>query len=82
LEKKMFMQIQPYSKAVAVTPSDATVLPKTAGLYVGGAGAVAVRIDSATVLFSGIPAGTILPLEVDQVQSTNTTATLITALYF
>lgn len=77
----MHTRNDPYRRAVSVTPSDATVLQKTRALYVGGAGNMAVRIGGSTILFSGIPAGTVLELEVDQVQATNTTATLITALY-
>lgn len=77
----MHMRNDPFRRAVAVTPSDATVLQKTRALYVGGAGNMAVRIGGSTVLFSGIPAGTLLELEVDQVLATSTTATLITALY-
>jgi hypothetical protein len=73
--------VSPYRRAVAVTPSDATVLQKTRALWVGGAGNISVRIDGATVLFSGVPAGTRLEFEVDQVRATNTTATLIVALY-
>lgn len=77
----MSMQIAPYRKGVAVTPSDVTVIPKTRAVYVGGAGNIAVRMDGTTTLFSGVLAGTILPFEVDQVMATDTTATLITALY-
>lgn len=70
--------------AVAVTPSDAadlTVVP-TRSLWVGGAGNVNVDMaDGTTVLFSGVTAGTILPLQVKRVRSTSTTATLIVALY-
>jgi hypothetical protein len=77
----MSFQISPYRKAVAVTTSDATVIPKTRGVYVGGTGNMVVRMDGASVTFSGIPAGTTLPIEVDQVLATSTTATLILALY-
>jgi hypothetical protein len=68
----------------AVTPSDATEFATmTRGLYVGGAGAVAVLgwEDSAAVTFAAVPAGTILPVRVKKVMSTNTTATNIVALY-
>lgn len=67
---------------VAVTPSDSTVLALTRGLYVGGAGAVAVRMANGTTgTFSAVSAGTLLPFQVDKVLSTGTTATLIQALY-
>lgn len=73
----------PAHGGVIVTKSDATVLPVTRGLYIGGAGDVNVRFadQQQTVLFSAVPVGTILPIQVDQVLSTNTTATLIVALY-
>lgn len=68
--------------ARVVTPSDATVFNVTRGLYVGGLGDVAVRMaDGTSVTFSNVANGTLLPLQVDQVLSTGTTATLILALY-
>ena len=72
----------PAHGAVAVTPSDSTDLPVTRGLYVGGAGNVAVTMaDGGVVTFTGATAGQFLPLQVTRVMSTNTTATLILALY-
>lgn len=70
-------------KGVAVTASDATILPQTRGLWVGGAGDIAVIFagDSAAVTITGVVAGTLLPFQVTKVMSTNTTATAITALY-
>lgn len=70
--------------AAAVTPSDATPLTQaTRGLWIGGAGNVSVKMagDNETVLFSGIAAGTLLPIRVRQVLNAGTTATLIVALY-
>ena len=66
--------------AISVTKSDSTVLtPST--LYVGGAGDVAVTtVNGNVVTFSAVPAGTILPILVTKVMSTNTTATLLLAL--
>lgn len=67
--------------AAAVTASDATVLPVTRGLYVGGTGNLAVRMaDGMTITFNSVPVG-IFPIQVDQVLSTGTTATNIVALY-
>ena len=67
--------------AVAITPSDSTVIPATRGLWVGVAGNVVVRMASgASVTFTGVPIG-ILPIQVDQVKSTSTTATTMLALY-
>lgn len=70
-----------YTNAAAVTPSDAAKVRPTVGLYVGGAGDVAVVFVSGdTATFSAVPAGTVLPVEVVQVKATGTTATLILAL--
>lgn len=70
-------------RAAAVTKSDATVFdPSTRGLYVGGAGDVAVRmIGGQSVTFVAVPAGTFMPLQVDQVLSTGTSATNIVRLW-
>ena len=68
--------------AAAVTTSDATVIPKTRALWVGVAGNVAVRMagDGSLVTFTGAAVG-IIPVQVDKVLSTGTTATTILALY-
>lgn len=68
--------------AVVVTPSDVTQLGfSTFGLWVGGAGALTVIMaDGETVLISGVPAGSLLPIQVIQVKATGTTASLIVAL--
>lgn len=69
--------------AEAVTPSDSTVLKPTRGLYVGAAGNV--KVDMAergtAVTFVGLQAGTLLPVQVIKVYSTDTDATDIVALY-
>lgn len=68
--------------AFAVTASDTTVLPTTRGLYIGGAGNVAVTMaeDGNNVTFVGVLAGSILPVQVTKVLATGTTATSIVAL--
>lgn len=67
--------------AVAVTPSDATIIPATRGLWVGVAGNIAVRMaGGGSVTFTGVPIG-LLPIQVDMVKSTGTTATTMLALY-
>ena len=71
-------------RLVAVTPHDSTNLADVAkALYVGGAGNVAILAagDSAAVTLVGVPAGTVLPIQTTRVNSTNTTATNIVALY-
>ena len=74
----------PAVSAAAVTPNDGADLSRipTRSLWIGGAGNVNVDMaDGTTVLFSGCTAGSILPVQVKRVRSTNTTATLIVALY-
>ena len=73
----------PAVTAVAVTPSDTVSLTPnpTRALYVGGAGNVVVLIGGSAVTFTGVQAGSILPICVTRVNSTNTTATNIVALY-
>jgi hypothetical protein len=77
-----FAPVAPSFKAVAITTSDATVIPVTRGIYVGGAGNVTVRMeDGGTVLFTAVPVGTTLNLAVDMIMATGTTATALVALY-
>lgn len=74
----------PASKLVAITKSDSTDLTasKIRALWVGGAGDVAVIAlnDTAAVTIASVPAGTLLPISVVKVMSTNTTATSIVGL--
>lgn len=69
-------------RAIAVTPSDATVLQTTRGLYIGVSGNLTVRMaqDEVNATFANVPVG-IFPVQVDQVLATGTTATNIVALY-
>lgn len=68
--------------ATSVTPSNATILPLTSGLFVGSDGNVNVEFGNGnTVVFQSLVAGTILPVRVVKVLSTSTTATNIIALY-
>jgi len=51
-------------------------------LYVGGTGDVnLITAGNQTILFSAVPAGTLLPVQTSRVKSSNTTATLIVALW-
>lgn len=72
----------PATRAEAVTPHDTNTLTRASrGLYIGGAGNVAVVMAGGDeVTFSGVGAGTFLPIRVTQVKSTGTTATLIIAV--
>lgn len=76
-------QTRPAANAAAVTSSDATVLVGVRGLYIGGAGDVAVRFpgSSTAVVFTAVPAGSVLPIQAERVMSTSTTATAIVALF-
>lgn len=78
----------PYNYAAAITKSDSVniTLPgsavKVAAIFVGGAGnLVAVFEDDSTATFVGLAAGTVLPVSVKRVNSTNTTATSLLALF-
>lgn len=73
-------------RAAAVTPSDGADLTGiTRGIYLGGAGNVAVIFaddaDSAPVTLTGLATGVWHPMQVRRVMATNTTATLILVGY-
>lgn len=72
-----------FAPGAAVTPSDTTLINCRA-LWVGGLGNVAVAASgsAAAVTLNAVPAGTLIPIALDQgrVMATNTTATLIIAL--
>lgn len=71
-----------FSGGAAVTPSD-TVEITCRGIYVGGAGNVAVKQKGGSaVTFTAPPVGTVLPISLDQgqIMATGTTATLLVAL--
>lgn len=73
----------PATRSVAVTPSDVADLANVSrALWVGGAGNVAVMLldDTVATTFVGVAAGTMMPLRVKRVMSTNTTATNIVAI--
>lgn len=63
--------------AIPITPNDDTVL-NCAGLYIGGTGSVIVRGRSGTsVTFAGVPAGTILPINVNRVMAASTATSIV-----
>lgn len=72
----------PSTHAFAITPSDSAEFAQNArSLWVGGAGNINVELLSgAQVLFSGVQAGSIIPIQVRKVLATSTTATLIVGL--
>jgi hypothetical protein len=62
-------------------PSNAAV-PVTAVIYCGGSGNIQVQTaQNETVLFYGVLAGTVLPVQVVRVWTTNTSATNLVAIY-
>ena len=73
----------PYAYAAAVTPSDTVPLANPSrGIYVGGAGNLSVvMISGDGAVFSAVSTGAVLPIAVDQVNATGTTATNIVALW-
>ena len=74
----------PANNAAAVTPSDAADLATfSRGLYIGGEGDVSVDTvgGQESVVFVGVPAGTVLAIRAKRVNSTGTTATSIVALW-
>lgn len=73
----------PASYWKAVTPSDSVNLPAGCrGIYVGGIGNVAlVGSDNVPITFTAVPVGTFMPCSAKRVNSTNTTATLMIALF-
>lgn len=71
----------PGTGAVAVTPSDATTFdPPLRSLFVGGAGNVTITgLDGVDAVFTGVTAGSILPVCCTKVKAA-TTATNITGI--
>jgi hypothetical protein len=71
---------RPAARAVAVTPSDVTIIPVTRSLYIGTGGTLIVRMaeDGQNATFTNVAQG-IFPVQVDMVL-TGTTATGIVAL--
>lgn len=70
-------------RAITITPADGSDIANVSrAIWVGGAGNLAVILagDTSAVTFTGVPAGTLLPLRVKRVMSTNTTATSIVAI--
>ena len=70
--------------AAVVTQSNATVFAvPTIGLWVGGAGNVAVRMygSQTNVTFTSVAAGTLLPIQIDQVLATGTSSANIVRLW-
>lgn len=68
---------QPARDAFAVTPNDSTVI-SARSLYIGGAGDVRVQtLAGTTITFIGVPAGSILPVQVTKVLVATTATNII-----
>lgn len=76
-------QTNPGTGLATITPSDATFFPKPfRALYVGGAGNLAVQgVDGTVGIIPSVPAGMVVPISVDRVLATGTTATGIVGFY-
>jgi len=72
----------PANKAFTITPNDVSELEEvTRALYVGSSGDISLIMKSGqTIIFSGVSAGSILPIRVSHINSTNTTASNIIGL--
>lgn len=72
----------PLTRAVAVTPNDSTDLANVSrAIYVGVAGDLEVITSGGdTVVFTGVPAGALLPIRAARVKAGQTTAEGILAL--
>lgn len=77
------------SKGAVITPTDNTDIGPARGVYVGGTGDLVVKfvdngdptVAGGTVKFSAVPAGAFLPIQINCINATSTTATLIVALF-
>lgn len=75
-----------YATASAITPSDTTLLTAEAnafyvGSIAGGATVTVLLGDDTIVQFSGLTAGSIIPIRIKRVNSTGTLASSLVALY-
>ncbi len=86
-------KIKPAENAIVLTKSDTVNIASPSGqavttraLYIGGAGDISVemagdQMADQTVLFSALPAGTVLPISITRLNSTSTDATLVVAVW-
>lgn len=78
-----------YKKAVAITTSGTTNFVNQgsssgvlcSAVWVGGAGVMAAVFEDDSVVNFTCAAGTLVPIQIKRVNVTNTTATLMVALY-
>lgn len=73
--------VRPAGGAFAIAPSDAIVFgTATRSIYVGVTGNVATVVGGVTVLFTAVPAGSVLPIVATKVLATGTTASAMVGL--
>jgi hypothetical protein len=73
----------PANELVSITPSDSTVFsPHLRAVYVGVGGNIAIRVpgSNTAVTLIGVPQGTILPIKVERLMATSTTASSLVGL--
>jgi len=83
LETKNVKSIDPARFALAVTPDDNNLLEYTSrSLYIGNEGDIEVMMSGMnnTIIFKNVPVG-ILPIQVNQVMASGTTASNIISLW-
>jgi hypothetical protein len=69
------------AEAINVSSADYTPAVTCRGIYVGGAGDVALTtMGGSAITFKAVPAGTFMPVSFTSVQHTGTTATNLLAL--
>lgn len=71
-----------YSDAQTITPSDSAFIAPTKGIMIGATGTLAITTAKGTTLtITGLAVGTIHPISAIKVLSTGTTATNIVSFY-
>jgi len=70
------------AKLTYVTSAGITEVRRCKAIFVGGAGAVAIKDDAGNACtFTGCTAGSVYPVSTDQILSTGTTASSLIALF-
>lgn len=77
----MFQGLSIADTAFTITAGTPFAPNRAVGVYVGGAGDVSLNdVHGTTVVFKGVPAGSILPILTTAVNSSGTTATNLLGL--
>lgn len=73
---------QSFNRASSISPSDTVDIPQVPeAIWIGGAGVLAAILPDNSVQNFTVPAGVMLPLRPKRINLTNTTATLLVAMY-